>query len=190
MIVLGIGSVLAPCSSAQGARETATQAIRLQLFGMGSYANQDYGEQRWGGGFVVGGSAGFNLRGARHLEPALDVRYSRAVGSYVSEGAFSAGPRLTWNLQRIHPYGNFLIGVGTIYYHQVNPFFPDYRKDNSLVPTYGGGVDVDVSPTLAVRAEVQAERWRVSEGLPPFHPIRVNLGLRYQFRFGNRYGPE
>jgi hypothetical protein len=185
----GLGPLM-PQSVAQASRETATQSVRLQIFAMGSYVRPDYGEQVSSPGFVVGGSAGFNLRHVHHLEPALDIRYSRAMGSFVSEGVFAAGPRITWNLTRIHPYGNFLIGAGTIYYHQINPAFPDYTRDNSLVPTYGGGADMDVSPTLAFRAEVQAERWRISDTLPAFNPVRVNFGLRYQFRFRNRYGPE
>lgn len=172
--------------------------MHLSVFGVGSYVRPAFQDARDGIGLSAGASLGFTVPGLHHLEPSLEGRYSYArsrsdpglVPRSISESVPSVGARVTWHASRFHPYGDLLIGPGTIRFLGPVLIAPNYTQNNSLVWTYGGGMDYDVTRNCALRVDVQGESWKLSRNDPPFHPLRVGAGVRYQFHFRNRFGPE
>ncbi|MEK6397478.1 MAG: outer membrane beta-barrel protein [Terriglobus sp.] len=195
---VAVSLVSALSAFGQAPSPTASQGMHLNVFGVGSYVKPAFQNARDGFGFSVGGSLGFTVPGLHHIEPALEGRYSYArsasapyiVPQAVSESVPSVGIRVTWHASRFHPYGNLLIGPGTIRFLGPVLIAPNYTQNNSLVWTYGGGLDYDLTRSWAVRAEVQGEHWKLSSTDPAFHPLRAGVGVRYQFHFRNRFGPE
>ncbi|AFL86942.1 hypothetical protein Terro_0603 [Terriglobus roseus DSM 18391] len=172
-LAVTVATLLLPAASrAQASTATATEAIRLNVYALGTYARTDYGYPPRAGGIAVGGGAGFTVPHLHHIEPALDIRYNYVTNESISQSVFSGGLRVAYNVSRFHPYGDLLVGAGTINFKQVNPAFSDYTRDNSLVYTYGGGLDVDVTRSVALRFDFQQQRWRLEDASPPFYPRR------------------
>ncbi len=184
------GLLLPVASRAQATTETATEKMRLNLYALGSYGRPAYGFTPRAGGFAVGGGAGFTVPHLHHIEPALDIRYTYLTNQSVTETVFAGGLRLAYHAGRFHPYGDFLAGAGNIHFKEINPAYPDYTHDNSLVYNYGGGADIDVTRTVALRFDFQEQHWRISDQGQPFYPLQGSAGIRYQFHFRNKYGPE
>lgn len=101
---------------------------------------------------------------------------------------YSIGPRVLYNLGRIQPYGDLLIGRGSINYNQ--PPDPNFTHDTTYPVTYGGGVDIALDRAWAIRADVQRSRWNLDSRAPTNNPYSISVGARYQFHFRNHYGPE
>lgn len=177
-------------SPGQATQSTAYQRAHLSVFGVGSYAKTEYGPVRTGYGFSAGADLGFTVPGLHHLEPGIEGRYSYARSTSVSESVPSVGVRLTWHAGALHPYGDLLIGPGTIKFLDPALTSPGYTQNNSKVWTYGGGIDYDVTRSFAIRGEIQRESWKLSATDPAFYPLHVGVGVRYQFHFKNRFGPE
>ena len=190
-LAAAIAALFLPAASwAQATSATATEAIRLHVFALGSYDRPAFGYSTRAAGFAVGGGAGFTVPHLHHFEPALDVRYNYVTNQFISQSVFSGGGRIAYNLNRFHPYGDLLVGAGTIKFKLVNPATPTYTQDNSLVFTYGGGLDVDLTRSVALRVDFQQQRWRLEDAAKPFYPMQAAAGIRYQFHFRNKYGPE
>lgn len=165
---------------------TATQMLRLQAYGMASYVRPDFG----GALKNAGGTLGATLN-AVTLFPAeigLDVRAVGSGGRVSKEFFYGGGPRAQFDLGRVQPYAAVHLGYGRIDFQY--PPTPTYTYDNSFVVGYTGGVDVQVRPgsAWALRAEVERQRWKLSKLSPPFYPLAISVGVRYQFRFGSRAG--
>ena len=188
--VLAGAALLTQSASGQAHKETAIQAMRLQVYGVGSYMHPQYGSVQTGGGFGVGGAAGFTLHHVHRLEPAIDVRYTYGTNSALTETFLGGGARLTYHMARFHPYGDFMVGTGNINFKQVDPTYPNYRHDDSTVYMFGGGLDYDLTQTFALRVDFQQQKWQLAVGNVPFYPTHASVGLRYQFHFRNKYGPE
>lgn len=190
-LAIAIAGLLLPAASrAQSTTETATERIRLNVYGMGSFGRPAYGFTPRAAGFAVGGGAGFTVPHLHHIEPSLDLRYTYLTNQSVTETVFAGGLRVAYHAGRFHPYGDLMVGSGNINFKEVSAAFPEYTHDNSLVYSYGGGADVDVTRTLALRLDVQEQHWRLSDNSPPFYPLQGSVGIRYQFHFRNKYGPE
>jgi hypothetical protein len=189
-LTAAFAGLILPAASRAQATETAVEAIRLHVFALGSYDRPEYGAYRGAGGFAVGGAAGFTVPRLRRIEPALDICYTYATNQAVKETVFSGGLRVAYNVARFHPYGDLLVGAGNINFKQTNPAYPDYTHDDSLVYTYGGGVDVDVTRSVGLRFDLQEQRWRFSYRSPAFYPKQASIGIRYQFHFRNAHGMD
>lgn len=169
----------------QAATATADQGIRLQSYALGSYQQPNFGNY---GRNQAGITLGSNLN-AFHLgrfQPSLDARLSGNFGS-VSSLFLGGGPRVAVDLGRLHPYADFLVGYGTLHFTSSSPA---YTHDNSYVTSVGGGVDFSLNHRWAVRADVQRQNWNVGTYSPAFHPVQVGIGVRYQFHFKTKNGPE
>ena len=164
--------------------------MRLHVFGVGSYDHPQYAGVQTGGGFAVGGGAGFTLHHVHRIEPSFDVRYTYGTNVNSTQTVFSGGLRVIYHVARFHPYGDILVGTGNLNFKVINPAFPNYKHDDSTVYTFGGGLDYDMTETIGLRADIQEQRWQLSTSGIPFYPTQASLGIRYQFHFHNSHGME
>lgn len=154
-----------------------------------SYVRPDYGDAKKNAGGTVGAEA--NIGGMSHLRPSVQFRAVGSGGRLSDQYAYSIGPRAEFPFGHFRPYADFLFGYGIIKYERpqiVNG--KPYTSDNSLVYTYGGGLDYELSRHWAIRADLQRQRWKVGDNNPAFHPVQMSLGVRYRFHFHNKYGPD
>ncbi|MBS1813681.1 MAG: outer membrane beta-barrel protein [Acidobacteria bacterium] len=187
LITLCALAAIATAASAQ-ANATARQKIRLQAFGMLSYVRPDYGGALRNAGGTIGADA--NIGAFGRLEPGLEFRVLGSGGRVSNQYTYTVGPRVELDYGRFHPYATFQIGMGTIKYN--NPEIINgvpYAKDNSIVMGYGGGLDYQLTPRWAVRADAIVQSWRVDPQSPKFHPMAFSLGVRYRFHFRGKHGP-
>ena len=121
-----------------------------------------------------------------YVDPSIEVRaLISPIDEEVGENVYSGGLKLSHTyFRRIRPYGDILIGSGTIKY-VAGHFGPTVTSDNSIVYTYGGGVDFDVYRTLGLKADYQGSRWHTGTDVT-FHPRSLNFAVFYRFGFGRR----
>ena len=165
---------------------TAYQGVRLFAYGMGSYVRPDFGGALKNGGATVGGTA--NVFTFHPVELGMDLRAVGSGGRVSKEYFFGGGPRVQIDLGRLQPFAQFHVGYGRLTFQQVTT--PGYTHDQSLVKAYGGGLDYKLSRAWAVRGEVERQSWNFSGYVYSFYPLAVSAGVRYQFHFQNRFGPE
>ena len=168
---------------AQQAPDRYVASAAVTVFG--GYANvaPDYGPTHNNGFF-----AGIDYsRSFRHLPvvPSFELRGGEAKGTSVNEGTGLIGPKVSFTvLRRIHPYANFLVGFGDIYYNQ--PFVVGYLHDSSVVKSVGGGVDFDLRFHLQAKIDYQYQFWNTGEN-QTYTPTVFGAGLAYRIpiRTGN-----
>ncbi len=155
---------------------TASQALRLQGFGTFTYVRPAYGPPSTNYGLSLGTDLDFNTH--TWVKPGFEIRGTRSSGDQANEYTYGGGPRLILPLPHIQPYGDFLLSGGKIdFNHPANPF---YQEDRSAVYSYGGGADFLLTRSWALKVDVQSERWKLSHLNPPFHPLVVGVGFRYE----------
>ena len=180
-------ALLTGTAQAQNAEETARQRIRLKAFGLFTYVDPDHLATSHNEGVTVGVDIdGFHL--LPHTELGADLRYAATSGPVENQYYYAGGPRLSLNIGRFKPYGDFLFGHGEAVFK--NPSDPTYTHDVTPALTYGGGVDYQLTRSWAIRADVQSERWRFSIHQPVFHPLSASIGATYTFHFHSRTGPN
>ena len=120
-----------------------------------------------------------------YVDPSIEVRALLSpLDEEVGENVYSGGLKLSHTyLHRIRPYGDFLVGAGTIKYDPVK--YNNERSDNSIVLTYGGGVDFDVFHNIGLKADYQGSRWHTGTNVY-FHPKSLNFAVYYRFGFSHR----
>jgi hypothetical protein len=96
---------------------------------------------RW---FGVFGDIGAQFNTARNLGPGFEGRVARST---VRE--YLAGPRFTARSEKVDVFGHGLFGIST---GDAGPDFSGF-SDSGLTFGGGGGVDVRVTPRIAVRAQ-------------------------------------
>lgn len=176
--------VLASSTAAAQALATADQGIRLQTYVLGTYEpHADWFSTSAAKGLTVGGN--LNLFHFGRIQPSLDARVSTTFGS-TRETFLGGGPRVQVDFGRVHPYVNYLVGYGTMNF--TSPV-SSYSHDNALVRSVGGGVDFSLGGAWGLRVDLQHQTWGVTPAAQ-FSPNTLSIGLRYQFHFKNRNGPE
>jgi len=117
------------------------------------------------------------------VAPSFEVRANFANGSYVNEHSYLGGLRVGGDIfHRFHPNGDFLAGYGSIFYN--HPATPGYTHDNSLVYSYGGGVDFDVTRNFQGMVDFQGQSWNIGKGTEDkFSPSVFSVGIRYVIPF-------
>jgi len=179
--------LLAPACIGQAAAPAGVEAMRLQAFAMLSYVRPDFGGALKNAGGTVG--ADLNIGSFGRFEPSLELRAVGSGGRVSNQYAYSGGPRIEARYGPFRPYVDFLVGYGIIKFNR--PVDPNYKQDNSIVTTFGGGVDYALGRSWALRADLQRQSWQYDEAVPAFHPLQISGGLRYRFHFRNKHGgPE
>jgi opacity protein-like surface antigen len=128
-------------------------------------------------GFAVGTDIGFYPHFFRLLDPALEVRYTFGAGMQPTEWTFGGGLRLSKNLRKWRPYGNFGSGYGRINLALLNS--PRYPYDDSVIYTAGGGVEYTVKGPFAVKADYEYQIWKVSKYVNNLTPSMYTVGVTY-----------
>lgn len=172
--------ILAP--EQMNAQATAARSREAGISGFVAYTRlaPDYGAS--GNGVTVGGDY---MRLYKYLSPAVEVRFNYGSGPAVSERTFGGGLRVEHQFSYFHPYADFLVSAGTITFASKNYIGskPD-GTNNSVVYSYGGGVDYDFADQWAVRVDYQQENWNLG-GTPnlTLAPRALSFGVLYRFRF-------
>ena len=157
----------------------------LSVFGTYTRLKPDYGPQQNNG--VTFGA--FYTRYWRWFSPAIEFRVKIADGATVNERTYGGGIRVEKQFgQRFRPFADFLVSGGTINYHfGTPPIKPDgkpYLSDSSVVYTYGGGLDYDVTENFSARGEFQGENWSLGGYTPiTLTPSMWSIGVVYRIPF-------
>jgi hypothetical protein len=158
-----------------------TRGAELTGFGMYTFLTPDYGGLP-DSGFTVGGDF---TKLYKFTSLSLEFRYKNAVGPTVGENTLGGGPRFEYRWTRVHVYADLLGSTGTITFSNKNAR-GSYGKgfNGSVVYTYGGGVDYDLSGGLAVRFDYQSEHWDLEEKPEILlFPNALSVGIVLRVRF-------
>jgi hypothetical protein len=161
---------------------TATRAVEFSGFGGLSEVDPSYGAN-W---HQIGYLFGFDVTVFHkfYFYPSLEGRASLSPkGTAAGERVFSGGVKLSHFYGRFVPYVDFLAGTGTIRY--TRPLTPSAAyligSDNSIVYTYGAGLDVNVGDHFRVKADFQSSHWNLAL-VDVLTPAQVSVGLVYHTR--------
>jgi hypothetical protein len=178
------------CSSMAQSIPAASQALQLSVFAGGT-------------GVFTGLSGGKNLditAGAdltflrfRHFLPVAEIRGSYPIdgGHISSQKNFLVGPKVEYPMGRLHPYADVLFGRGAINYLSGGYIVGnlEYLSSNSFVYSPGVGLDYNLTPALALKADFQYQHWNT----PPLiasgtiYPKVITLGAVYVFDFNSHH---
>ncbi len=170
-------ALLGPPSSAAQATRTASKSADISVFGGFEAAHPDYGPYN-----SYGGMFGVDFTRYIHfpVEPSLEFRANFHSNIAVNEHSYLVGLRGAVPFHILKPYGTFLIGPGTIHF----PYNIGYTGDNSIVLSYGGGVDVHVIGNFAAKVDFQAQHWNTGDFT--YTPTIATVGVAYTIPFRPR----
>jgi hypothetical protein len=159
----------------------ATRSAAISVFGGYLSALPDYGPYR-NNGFT--GGADYTHMFQFPIEPSFEIRANIADGKTVNERTYLIGGRAAYRfrqptLRRFHPYANFLIGIGDIHFNFYNN---GYLGDNSIVPSFGGGADIDIVHHFSAKIDFQSQHWKTGRGVT-YTPSLTVIGVVYTIPF-------
>lgn len=158
------------------ASATASKANDISIFAGGTYSNPQYGPY-YDKGFSFGGNIVHHVN--RFVDPSLEARFNFTSGTDASERTYLVGLRAQTAVYRLHPYGDFLIGAGTLRFNLSNG--QNYSAPSSTVFSYGGGLDIDVFRQYQLKLDMQQQHWLLGD--QPFNPWIAMVGVTYRFHF-------
>lgn len=157
---LVIVTSLASTRAVAQAEFTRTRAAEFSGFGMYTLLTPDYGSAL-NNGYSVGGDF---TKFFKFTALSLEFRFKDTYGPTVGERTTGGGPRFEYRLKRVHLYGDFLVSTGKITFANKNDYGSFGKGYNgSVVLTYGGGLDYDLSPQWSLRFDLQGEHWDLHE---------------------------
>jgi len=179
--VLMVMSALMPALRRCSGQEVPTESKGADISVFGGVTNLAPGYVT---GRETGGTAGvdFTRYFAWPVAPSIEIRANTANGSQVEERSYLVGFRAKAGINwRYHPYVDFLIGKGTIHYdHPVG----GYLGDNSMVYSYGGGIDIDVTRSFQAKFDFQEQKWNIGmDASDKFDPNLITIGVVYRIPF-------
>jgi hypothetical protein len=120
----------------------------------------------------------------------VEVRGSYPVdrGKVVAEENVLGGVRFSGHVWRVRPYGDVLFGRGELDYGSTGYPAPSgnlyYTLSDGNVLAAGGGAELPLSTTWAVRGEVQIERYQTPvTASGNLNSTAINAALVYHFHF-------
>ncbi|HTD96792.1 MAG TPA: hypothetical protein VK627_07670 [Edaphobacter sp.] len=179
-------AVLLPSIARAQANPTATRQLQLSAFAGGTGTFTDLF-----GGKNLGITAGADLTLLRYrlLRPSIEVRgtYPIHEGKIDSQKSILAGAKVEHSFGPFRPYVDFLVGRGEINYllggYYLSTSNTLYIRSTSTVYSPGIGIDYDLTRRLAVKADLQVQRWNTPV-LPSgtIHPRALTIAAVYRFR--------
>ncbi len=169
-------SLACVCPLKMSAQATRTASKSADISGFAGFGDGGpaYGPDRAAGGmFGVDFTHYFHVR----VEPSLEFRANFISSTFVGEHTYLFGLRAAVPFHGIRPYGDFLVGPGTIHF----PLNFSYIGDNSTVYSYGGGLDVPVFRTFSLKLDVQGQHWNTGEFT--YTPTLGTVGVVYTIPF-------
>ena len=185
--LLLFATVLLPAAHAQ-ANSTDVRPLQLYAFGgaTGTYTGLD-------GGRNLGITAGIDLGIGAHrgFLPTLEARGTEPMddGGVDAQKNVLGGLKVERLYRGFHPYIDVLFGRGAIDYQGAGYANPQqtklYQVTNSNIYDFGGGIDYDLTSTIAIKADIQLQHWNVpvtTSGSIYSKPITI--GVLYRFGYG------
>ena len=171
------------------ALSTASRSMDIAAFGGYSAEETDYAKSR-----DQGGAFGVDITRFFHLPvvPSLEARANIEHGKIIDETTYLGGVRIEVPVRRLHPYGDFLIGAGTLHFKFAPT--PGYTGDRSKVYSYGGGIDIDLVHNFQLKIDAQYQSWNLGPNAfvtPPganftLTPAVGIVGVEYHIPFRAR----
>jgi opacity protein-like surface antigen len=182
-----VGGLLAAPSLNAQALPTANRRAEISVFGGYMLSDLDF-DGKSKDGFAFG--ADFTVFPHFFVDPSVEVRYDHASIAQISEHAYLIGPRVQKDYRRVHPYANFLVGIGGIDYHPAPFFDPRDTSDSGRNYSIGGGVDFDVARNISVKVDYQQQFWNLGKdpnvtptGDYTLSPTTLLFGVTYHIPF-------
>lgn len=163
-------------AGAQAVR-TASKSADISVFGGFEAAHPDYGPYNsYGGMFGIDFTRYFHFP----VEPSLEFRANFHSNIAVSEHSYVVGLKAAVPFRFVKPYADLLVGPGNIHF----PYNPGYTGDDSIVYSYGGGIDVPLLRGFAAKFDLQGQHWNTGEFT--YTPTIGTIGLSYTIPFRPR----
>lgn len=155
---------------------TAQRSTEITPFAQATLLNPDWGPTT-NFGYTFGLDYTHFIR-SPFVQPSLEFRYTRANGTTVNERSYSGGFKFQTTIHGIHPYATILVGHGNIDFNYPNN---GYQGDNSLVYSFGGGAEFNVTPQWKLRLDLTSQHW----SLDPLTltPMTYAAGIAYSLPF-------
>ena len=180
-------SLSATLSAFAQAGPTASKSMDISVFGTYQFVKPDFGPYN-----NTGGSIGFDVTRYYPRLPvavSLEARGNYSTGNSTTERAVLGGLRVKKDFRRWHPYGDLLVGGGTVKFSST--LAPAYTSDKGIVYSFGGGVDIDVLYHFQVKLDVQSQHYNLgakssanpSSGTFDLSPVGYGAGLSYVIPF-------
>jgi opacity protein-like surface antigen len=165
----------ATVSARAQALPTASAKASLQVGGGYTYAKPDYGEKPIQG---ITGFADFDF--GQHVGVEADIHYVALITpTDLAENTYLIGPRFILPYRRFKFYAKGLFGVGDLVIQEQQDNVGRVAGTN-FAYALGGGVDIQVTPHLVVRAiDLETQHWNYLTGLTP---TVITVGAAYRFR--------
>ncbi len=188
--VLFVALAALPAARAQN-ESTAARTLLLSAFGgiNGTYTGLSNGRN-------IGITAGVDLGIYRYrsFDMSVEVRgtYPMDDGGIDAQRNVLGGLHVERRYRNLHPYVDVLFGRGQIVYAGQGYLSPDgttlYQRTNSNIYGAGGGLDYDIMPYLALKAEVQLEHYNVPvTDNGRIYAKAITVGAVYRFGFNQRH---
>lgn len=165
---------------------TARRTLQLSAFGLlqGTYTGLSGGRNL---ALTAGGDLSFYHIGAVLLSAEVRGTYPLDKGEVDGQKSVLGGLRIEDRFARFVVFADGLAGRGGIDYtnggHIVPPLV--YFSSTTNVLAGGGGVEVDLTRSLALKGDLQVQHWNV-----PFataiYPKQIGVGVVYRFGAGGR----
>jgi hypothetical protein len=191
LAVFTVVAALAQTALAQ-AFPTATQRLQLSTFGAATTTTSALPS---GKNTAVTAGADISFHHAGLFRPSMEIRATFPVNSTSTDRlkSYVFGPKFEYPLGHLHPYFDLLVGRGKIDYrnggyivgHRV------YLSSVSIIYSPGVGVDVDLTHTIGLMADLQYQHWDapvINTGT--INPTALTLGAVYTFDFNQRRRPR
>jgi hypothetical protein len=176
-------TVLAPERLSAQAAPTRSRAAGASAFVTYTWLDPDYGSS--GSAVTVGGDY---TKFFKFVSPSIEARFKTGSGAAVTETTFGGGIRAETQIKYFHPYADFLVSDGLISFAEKNYIGSNGNgSNNSLVYSFGGGVDYDFADQWAARLDFQSESWNL-HSVPNvmLTPRAYSIGILYRFRLGRK----
>lgn len=177
-----VSVALAPASLWGQAAAVGVRKAEVSAFAAYTRVTPDYGPFI-NQGFTLGGDYTRPIH--FFLQPSLEIRGTLSPGKTVGEKTFGGGLKAEHPIGRFRPYADFLVSAGEITY--THPTIDSrgrlYISDNSLVYTYGGGLDFDVNKHWAAKIDYQGEHWNLGSEAQTLTPRLLSIGVVYRIPF-------
>jgi hypothetical protein len=176
--LLLVVSALPPSLAAQA---TSPYSKTLDAYVYGGYTDSapDYGPFR-NTGVALGGNVSRQFH-FLPFTPSLEARIAFTNGPAVKQSTYLGGLHIERTfVHHLHPYGNFLVGLGELSFNFKNP--NGYQGDNSIVKGFGGGLDADVTDNFRVKADLQYQMWTLGIN-NSLTPTVLLFGVTYHIPF-------
>lgn len=176
-------TLLAPERLSGQAAPTRSREAGASAFVTYSRLDPDY--STGGNAVTVGGDY---TRFFRFISPSIEGRFKTGSGPAVTETTFGGGIRVETQIKYFHPYGDFLVSDGLISFAKKEYIGSNGKgSNNSLVYSFGGGVDYDFADRWAARIDFQSESWNLhSVPTVTLTPRIYSVGILYRFRMGHK----